>query len=290
MASVTIGLPVYNGADYLESALASLSAQTMQDIQFLISDNASTDATPEILTKWAAKDSRIKYHRQPQNIGAALNFKWVLSNAGSQWFAFAAHDDLWSPDFVQSLYTAITAKAQLVLAVPQLITMFQDGREDRRRPVPEQMGAGSRTDCIRCALNEVSAGWFYGLWDRSALISATEKTKNFTHAWGADFVVLLPPILSRAIASSNEAIYYKRQTPLSDQRYRPKTAKDQCVLYRDFLQESFKALKAAPLSPTEKLRLIPPIIRYARHATKPWRILKTAIREAVQMVRVKKKP
>jgi len=289
MVSVTIGLPVYNGADYLETALASLAAQTMQDLQFLISDNASTDATPEILARWAAKEPRIKYHRQTENIGAYPNFKWVLNNAGSHWFAFAAHDDLWSPEFVQSLYNAITAKPGLVLAVPQVITMFEDGREDTRRPVPEEMGGGSRTDRIRCALHEARGGWYYGLWDRRALISAVEKTQNFTHVWGSDLVTLLPPILSGALVSSNNAIYYKRLTPLSEQRYRPKTAKGQCVLYCDFLLESVKALKAASLSPTEKLRLIPSIIRYARHGAKPWRILKTAIRETVQAFRVKKK-
>jgi len=285
MVSVTIGLPVYNGADYLEPALASLAAQNVQDLQFLISDNASTDATPEIVAKWAAKDSRIKYHRQPQNIGGYPNFKWVLNNAGSRWFAFAAHDDLWSPDFVQSLYKAITAKPGLVLAVPQVITMFEDGGQDTRRPVPEEMSGGARTDRIRCALHEARGGWYNGLWDRQALISAIEKTKNFSHVWGHDLITLLPPILSVAIVSSNNAIYYKRQTSLSDQRYRPKTAKDQFLLYCDFLRVSFNALKAAPLSPTEKLRLIPAIIRYARHGAKPRRILKTAIREAIPVFR-----
>jgi glycosyltransferase involved in cell wall biosynthesis len=285
MISVTIGLPVYNGANYLEPALASLAAQTMQDLQFLISDNASTDATPEILAKWAAKDSRIKYHRQPRNIGGYPNFKWVLNNAGSHWFSFAAHDDLWSPDFVQSLYKAITAKPGIVLAVPQVITMFEDGSEDMRRPVPDEMSEGTRTDRIRCALDEARGGWYNGLWNREALISAIDQTKSFSHVWGHDLITLLPPMLSAAIVSSNDAIYYKRQTLLSDQRYRPKTARDQFLLYSEFLRASLNALKAAPLSPTEKIRLLPSIVGYARHGEKPWRILKTAIREALQVVR-----
>jgi glycosyltransferase involved in cell wall biosynthesis len=283
MVSVTIGLPVYNGADYLELALATLSAQTMEDIEFLVSDNASTDATPAILAKWAAKDSRFKYHRQPQNIGGYPNFKWVLNNAGSRWFSFAAHDDFWSPDFVQSLYKAITAKPGMVLAVPQVVTMFEDGGEDMRRPVPGKISEGARTDRIRCALHEARGGWYNGLWNREALISAIDQTKGFSHVWGHDLITLLPPMLSAAIVSSNDAIYYKRQTSLSDQRYRPKTAKAQFLLYGDFLQVSFNALIKAPLSPTEKLRLLPSIIRYARHGEKPWRILKTAIREALQV-------
>jgi len=283
---VTIGLPVYNGADYLDLALKSLSEQTMQGIQFLISDNASTDATPEILAKWAAKDpQRFRYHRQPQNIGAYPNFKWVVANAESRWFAFAAHDDLWSPDYAKALYSAITAKPHLVLAVPQLITMFEDGREDRRRPVPDYIFTGSRVDSIRGALNEATAGWFYGLWDRGALLSAIENTKHFTHAWGSDFVVLLPAILSGALVSSNQAIYYKRQTPLSEQRHRPKTGKEHYHIYCDFLQECFSALNASSLSPFEKVRLVPPLISYARHGTKPRRILRAVAREIVHILR-----
>lgn len=279
MASVTIGLPVYNGADYLEQALASLSAQGMPDIQFLISDNASTDATPDILARWVAKDSRIKCHRHTQNVGAVANFKWVLNNAGTQWLAFAAHDDMWSADFVGSLYNAITARPGLVLAAPQLITMLEDWREDARRPVSEGMGTGSRTDHIQRALQEASSGWFYGLWDRQALISAIEKTKNFKHAWGMDFITIIPPILSGATTSSNKAIYYKRLTPLSEARYRPKTAKEQYVLYRDFLQVTWQALDAAPLSRREKLSLLPALIGYGRHGGKPKRILKAALTE-----------
>ena len=45
---VSIGLPVYNGADFLEEALDSLLAQTFEDFELIISDNASTDRTQEI--------------------------------------------------------------------------------------------------------------------------------------------------------------------------------------------------------------------------------------------------
>jgi len=289
MVSVTIGLPVYNGADYLEQALASLLAQSMRDIQFLISDNASTDATPDILAKWMAKDSRIKYRRQPQNIGASANFNWVLDNAGSQWFAFAAHDDLWSPNFVESLFHTITAKPGLVLAVPQVVTMFEDRREDARRPVPEEMTTGSRVDLIRRALQEVCGGWFYGLWNRQTLISAFQQTRNFTHVFGADLLILLPPILSGAIAGSNKAIFYERLTTLSVQRYRPKTAKGEYVFYCDFLKECLKALKAAPLSQTEKFLVLPSVLRHVRRGIPLRSILKNAVREALDVLRVKKR-
>ena len=57
---VTLGMPVYNGARYLTSALDSLLAQTFADFELVISDNASNDATPAICRKFAAADPRVR--------------------------------------------------------------------------------------------------------------------------------------------------------------------------------------------------------------------------------------
>jgi len=60
---VSIGLPVFNGERYLKDALDSILAQTYQDFELIISDNASTDHTQQICRKYVAKDSRIRYYR-----------------------------------------------------------------------------------------------------------------------------------------------------------------------------------------------------------------------------------
>jgi glycosyltransferase involved in cell wall biosynthesis len=62
---VRIGLPAYNGERHLPAALDSLLAQTYGDFELIISDNASTDRTEEICREYAARDSRIRYHRSP---------------------------------------------------------------------------------------------------------------------------------------------------------------------------------------------------------------------------------
>ena len=67
---VFIGLPVYNGARFLAAALDSLLAQSYRDFTLLISDNASTDETPQICAEFVARDPRVRYVRQPTNIGA----------------------------------------------------------------------------------------------------------------------------------------------------------------------------------------------------------------------------
>jgi glycosyltransferase involved in cell wall biosynthesis len=97
---VTIGMPVYNGARYLEEAVRSLLNQTERDFVLLISDNCSTDETPEICARLAAEDPRIRYVKQEVNIGATRNFECVRRAANGPFFMWAAHDDLWDPDFI----------------------------------------------------------------------------------------------------------------------------------------------------------------------------------------------
>ena len=66
---VSIGLPVYNGEAFLTESIESLLAQTFDDFELIISDNASTDGTEEICRSFAAADARIQYHREPTNQG-----------------------------------------------------------------------------------------------------------------------------------------------------------------------------------------------------------------------------
>lgn len=108
MPAVSVGLPVYNGEKYIREALDSLLTQTFIDFELIISDNCSTDKTQEICREYATKDSRIKYIIQPENIGAALNFEFVLNVAQSKYFIWAASDDFWSNNWLEHLYSSVS--------------------------------------------------------------------------------------------------------------------------------------------------------------------------------------
>ena len=70
---VSLGVPVYNGEAYLEEALDSLRSQTVEDLEIVIVDNQSTDATIEIAEAAEAADPRVRVLRNPENLGAAGN-------------------------------------------------------------------------------------------------------------------------------------------------------------------------------------------------------------------------
>ncbi|MBT8401832.1 MAG: glycosyltransferase [Rhodothermia bacterium] len=115
---LTVGLPVRNGENYLEETLLSIQAQTLSDFELVISDNASTDRTGEIAQKFAQEDARVRYYRQPVNIGAAANYSFVATTARGKYFKFAAHDDKIRPDFFFACTAVLERHPEVVLAFP----------------------------------------------------------------------------------------------------------------------------------------------------------------------------
>ncbi len=113
--AVTIGIPVYNGERYLEEAIRSTLAQTREDLELVISDNASTDRTAEICRDYALRDTRLRYFRNPVNLGAAPNYNIVFQHARGRFFKWLAHDDLITPTYVAKTTRVLEARPDAVL-------------------------------------------------------------------------------------------------------------------------------------------------------------------------------
>jgi glycosyltransferase involved in cell wall biosynthesis len=121
-ARVAIGLPVYNGQNYVRDAVESILAQSYGDFRLIITDNCSTDGTQDICREYAARDRRIEYHRHAENIGAAPNFNSALHYAPPEceFFKWAAHDDVLGRDFLMIEESHGKNTLNLVLAVAYL--------------------------------------------------------------------------------------------------------------------------------------------------------------------------
>lgn len=105
--TVTIGLPVFNGEDFLAEAVQSLLSQSFEDIELIVSDNCSTDGTADICKGFASADARVRYFRQNENIGGLANFEFVYRQSTGRYYMWAAHDDIWSPTWVEKLLARI---------------------------------------------------------------------------------------------------------------------------------------------------------------------------------------
>lgn len=113
---VSIGMPVFNEARFVDASLASLRQQDYPRFEILISDNASTDDTIAICERHAAQDDRIRIRRQTANLGATSNFEETLSMAAGSYFMWAAGHDLWSPDFVSECVALLERQPGACLA------------------------------------------------------------------------------------------------------------------------------------------------------------------------------
>lgn len=111
---VSIGMPVYNGEPLLMKALNSLLEQSFADFELIISDNASVDGTERICREYAVRDRRIRYVRQPANLGATANFKFVLDEARGEYFMWAACDDKFSQDFVELNFNFLSKNSEYI--------------------------------------------------------------------------------------------------------------------------------------------------------------------------------
>lgn len=112
---VTVGLPVYNGDDYLAEAIESILAQTYDDFELVISDNASTDGTAEICRRLAERDERVRYHREDTNLGGSWNFNRVVELARGEYFRWAAHDDSIRATYLERCVETLDADPTVVL-------------------------------------------------------------------------------------------------------------------------------------------------------------------------------
>src|SRR6266849_10693746 len=91
---VSIGMPVYNREKYVGASIEAHLNQTYTDFELVITDNASTDRSDEICRAFAAKDSRVKYYRNPQNLGAAGNYNRCFELSVGEYFRWTLSDDL----------------------------------------------------------------------------------------------------------------------------------------------------------------------------------------------------
>ena len=124
---VSIGMPVYNGQTFLRAAIDSILAQTFEDFELVICDNASTDATEQICRDYAARDARVRYVRNPTNLGAAPNFNRAFELSRAPYFKWMAVDDLIGPAYLARCVAALDAKPAAAMAYPRaLVTDLAD--------------------------------------------------------------------------------------------------------------------------------------------------------------------
>lgn len=114
MSTVSICIPTYNGAQYLEACLDSVLNQTYRNIEILLVDDQSTDNTVEIIKRYAAIDNRIRLVKNKQNLGLVGNWNRCIELAGGEWIKFVFQDDLISKNCIERMLGVASIEHPLI--------------------------------------------------------------------------------------------------------------------------------------------------------------------------------
>lgn len=204
---VSIGLPVYNGARFLEQALDSLLEQTLGDIEVIVSDNASTDRTAEICRGYAARDTRVRYIRQGSNIGALRNWNFVASQARGRYFKWASANDYCDGRLLEKCVDVLEADASVVLCHGRACIVDEATQERRPygRDIPTTGGPPSerfRSVTSALGLNNPLCGVM-----RLDVLARTALIRPYL---SGDLVLILELALHGRMVLLPEILFYRR--------------------------------------------------------------------------------
>jgi glycosyltransferase involved in cell wall biosynthesis len=218
---VTVGVPVFNGERFLAQTLDALLAQTYESFEIVIADNASTDATEEICGAAAARDARVRYHRSPENRGAAWNFNRAFTLARTECFKWSAYDDLCEPTFLERCVEVLDREPRAVLAYPRTRFIDEDGQPVRDHE--DNLALRQRAAHERLAALVPAVGYtnpIYGVIRASAL----RKTRLLGAYASSDYVLLAELALLGEFVEVPERLFLRRLHPEMSRRVNPSAA------------------------------------------------------------------
>lgn len=270
MPEVVIGVPVLNGARHLETCLRALVAQDYRDLSILISDNASTDGTPEIAARFAGLDPRVSVIRQARTLPVEEHFRAVREAADCRYFAWRAYDDWCDADWVSRLVALLERDPAASLAASRVVLVAEDGRPLREVRFPDHLASGWR-DRLR-QLRLAPPHWIYGLFRIDALRELDAAVRlRYPHVWSQDFAFIMRAVLAGRIVGTNETCFYSLKSPASRQAYFPKHWRQAWRHYADFWSVAREAARDGGLPLGASLRFYAMLPAYTRGRTEKLR-------------------
>jgi glycosyltransferase involved in cell wall biosynthesis len=276
---ISIGLPVFNGQKYLAEMLDSLLAQTYSDFELIISDNCSTDATPQICLDYQAKDSRIRYYRSRRNMGGAWNYNRVFALSSSEYFKWVADDDVYAPEFLEKCVRVLDQDPSTVLCYTKTNIIDKEGTvvgsHDYETTHSHGMGnLSSRMSHMRFGdlismLYPMQA--IFGVIRRSTL----ERTHLMGNYIGSDRNLLVEIGLIGRIKEIPEYLFFYREHPRAYRNVSPwwqpnapllskwwDPTRTQKIIYTYNLLEYFRSVRYVQLSLLERALCYAQIIKW----------------------------
>jgi glycosyltransferase involved in cell wall biosynthesis len=270
---LSVGLPVYNGERYLPEALDALLGQSYSDFELIVSDNASIDGTEEICRRYLTLDRRIRYFRQPVNLGAAANHNFVVKQARGELFKWASHDDLYGRDLLLRCVEALDAHPEVVLSHAWQAFIDAEGNVIHRVEYRLATDSPRAPDRFRDMLFIQGGDDIYGVM-RTDILRRTPLHGTYHHA---ERTLVAELGLYGPFYQVPEALYFRRDHPGRAERVRTKRERAAnfdprranrlrnpvARLLIEYVWGYVSAIQRAPLTPIDRLRCYGHLIHWA---------------------------
>jgi glycosyltransferase involved in cell wall biosynthesis len=275
-----VGLPVYNGANYLAESLEALLGQSFGDFELIISDNASTDSTPDICQHYAQQDSRIRYFRQPRNVGLAPNHNFAVEQARAELFKWASNDDLYARDLLERCVDALDGNPDVVLAHSWTAMIDGSGAVTKATEYPLATASSRAPERFRSLLFD-DGGDDDGGVIRTKVLRQTAMKESYHHA---DRTIIAELSLYGRFYQVPDWLYFRRDHPERAERACP-TVRSRCAnmdprradrlrnpvarLYGEYIWGYVSMIRRAPLSPADRRECYRQLVQWMASRARP---------------------
>ena len=260
---VTIGVPVYNADKFLEETLDSLLAQTFEDFEIIISDNASTDSTESICQAYMAKDSRIRYVRNESNLGAAFNYNQTFELSSTKYFKWAAADDLCAPQYLEKCVLVLERRPEIILCYSRTIVINEHGQVMKKAIPGPDLDLPSITTRFHHGIIHIShCNAIFGLV-RSDILRKTRLIESYTPS---DKVLLEELTLHGHFFELPAYLFFRRKHAAASgadksieaqqEFFEPNTKGKVFLFSWNFILKNFSIVRNAPAGPIQKGRML----------------------------------
>jgi len=289
---VSIGIPVYNGARYLQEALDSIAAQTFPDWELTICDNASTDETASISRRFAEREPRARYHRNPVNIGSDRNFNLCAELARGEYFITVAYDDRLHPQYLEKTVAVLDAEPDAAFVHTRAWEIDADGNTLGPAESAEFSDGATPSERFRNVLTVVpdiiSA---FGLMR----LSVFRATPGYIQYPSSDAFLQAELALRGKMREVPEFLFFRRlhpaaghYVPLHEQFEESDPGQGLRIFFPEWRRfgEYARSVLRVPMSPAEKLRCLRVLPAYWKRRRLRYRFgkdVRKAVRAAMLM-------
>ena len=275
---LTIGLPVYNGEKYVAESLEALLGQSFTDFELIISDNASTDSTGDICRSYEKQDSRVRYFRQPRNLGLAPNVNFVRGQASGELYKEAAHDDLYARNLLESCVAVLDEHPRVVLAHCWTAKVDGTGKVTEAYEYPLSTASPRAPERFRSMLFDSGGDDDYGVI-RTDVLRRVALKGSYHHS---DRTFTAELALHGPFYQVPEWLFFRRELPT---RHSRGTMRQRCTnmdprranrrlhpaarLYGEYIWAYASAIRRAPLSAADRLECYRHLARWLASHRRP---------------------